>query len=218
LTDAIRQRAEQVYAFEDYDTASPSRPRTPEAQQALLATFLDLVRVSLDEDYRRDVRVARPEESLTRERRQLAEDLARARLLSVSVENNVEMVNIVHESLITNWERLRTAVSEQRLQLQRRARFRQDLQDWLANGKSDAYLLKDLGLARAQELNRLGDVELADSDARTVAAQQRRGRGGTTAPLARGRGTGRAAAPVGPGTARACRGRAGSRRRAGQAG
>ena len=168
LTDAIRQRAEQVYAFEDYDAVNPSRPRTPEAQQALLATFLDLVRVSLDEDYRRDVRVARPEESLTRERRRLAEDLARARLLSVSVENNVEVVNIVHESLITNWERLRTAVSQQRLQLQRRARFTQDLQDWLANGKSDAYLLKDLGLARAQELDRLGDVELADSDAREL--------------------------------------------------
>ena len=37
------------------------------------------------------------------------------------------MVNIVHESLINNWDRLRDGVREQRLNLQQRARFEQQL-------------------------------------------------------------------------------------------
>ena len=60
LTDAIKKRADDVYAFADYDSPSPSQPRDEESAQAVLATFLDLVKVSLDDDYRRDVRIAAP--------------------------------------------------------------------------------------------------------------------------------------------------------------
>lgn len=52
LTDAIKDRADQVLQFHDYDAASPSQPRSDAEQAAVLATFLDLVSVTLDEDPR----------------------------------------------------------------------------------------------------------------------------------------------------------------------
>ena len=181
LTDAIQHRADDVLNFADYDETHPSRKRNEAERGALLATLLDLVAVPLDDKNQRDVRVSRRMDALAPERRKLAEDLARARLLSIrtqhveSVEgdvphpagaadaaNVVELVNIIHESLIRNWDKLSERVDAQRMQLQQRARFEQDLRDWLANAQSNDYLLKDMALKRGRELDRANDIALND--------------------------------------------------------
>jgi energy-coupling factor transporter ATP-binding protein EcfA2 len=98
LTDAIRQRAEQVYAM-----ASDGTPRTPDEQQALLQTFLDLVEVSLDDDARRDVRRRRTITELVHDRAEwekTIDELATARLLSCArlLSPNVTVSSSVYAS------------------------------------------------------------------------------------------------------------------------
>ena len=164
LTDAIRQRADQVYGYEDYDAAVPSHPRTAEARAAVLQLFLDLVRVS-DDDDRRDVRVSRQVEELGANHAGLVNDLVQARLLSMTSDSNVERVSIIHESLIHNWDLLCNAVKEQRLRLQQRARFEQALGEWTSNGQLDKYLLGGVRLAEALELQKAGDVAVRQAGA-----------------------------------------------------
>ncbi len=50
--------------------------------------------MSLDDDYRRDVRISRPRDALVADRRKLVDDLTHARLLSVSTVGGTETVNI----------------------------------------------------------------------------------------------------------------------------
>ena len=171
LTDAIKKRADDVYAFADYDSPAPNQPRDGKERQAVLASFLDLVKVSLDDDYRRDVRISRPRDALAAERRKRVDDLVRARLLSLSAAGGIEIVNIVHESLITNWDRLCDGVREERLTLQQRTRFEQQLSDWLASGRSADYLLTGVYLAQARELARMGDVAFGVENARKLLTQ-----------------------------------------------
>jgi hypothetical protein len=169
LTDAIRQRAEQVYAARPDGT-----PRTPDEQEALLQTFLDLVEVSLDDDARRDVRRRRTVAELTHERpewERTIDELATARLLSKGLEQRggreVEVVDIVHESLIGNWARLRDAIAAQRARLQQRVRFELALVEWQSHAQHADYLLGGVRLAEAETLDEQGDVAL-----RTPAAQE----------------------------------------------
>lgn len=178
LTDALKRRADDVLAWQDFDAPAPKQPRSKEGQAEMLETLLDLVKVSLDDDSRRNVRVSRRMDTLSASRQKLAQELASARLVSICDDN----VNIIHESLINNWDKLREAVKEQREILQRRVRFEQDLADWVVNGKKDDFLLKDLALARAKELERVNDVALNTPEGRellrasqdTSQAQQRR--------------------------------------------
>jgi hypothetical protein len=169
LTDAIRQRAEQVYAATLDGTL-----RTPAEQAALLQTFLDLVEVSLDDDARRDVRRRRTVAELTHERpdwERTIDELATARLLSKGLEQRggreVEVVDIVHESLIGNWARLREAIAAQRARLQQRVRFELALAEWQSHGQHADYLLGGVRLAEAETLDQQGDVAL-----RSPAAQE----------------------------------------------
>jgi len=171
LTDAIQQRAEQVYAYSDYDGAR-QEPRSSAEQTALLQIFLDLVEVSLDDDARRDVRHRRRIADLAEgdgARRRLIDDLCAARLLSAQVEHHdgvsTEVVDIIHETLIASWPRLRAAIADQRDCLRRRARFEQALAEWRRNGRTDVYLLAGIQLAEAQALDRTRDVALRGADA-----------------------------------------------------
>ena len=185
MTDAIRQRAEQVYARRLDDTL-----RTPAEQQALLQTFLDLVEVSLDDDARRDVRRRRTIAELTRERpawEKTIDELATARLLSKGLEQQaereVEVVDIIHETLISRWDRLRDAIAEQRTALQQRVRFELALAEWQTHNRADAYLLAGMRLTEAQMLDERGDVALSQENEaarellkRSVAKRDRRRR------------------------------------------
>lgn len=170
LADAIRVRADQVLRFHDYDASRPQQPRSAEERTAILDTFLDLVNVSLDDDFRRDVRTSRDKRLLPADKQRLIDDLSHARLVSISTEGAhdqpVEAVTIIHEALITNWARLREEVQERRQQLQQRTRFEQQVKEWSARAQHDDYLLTGVYLAQARELARKQDIALTNPLAR----------------------------------------------------
>jgi WD40 repeat protein len=174
LGDAIRQRAEEVYRFADYDGAR-AQPRGDAERLMIMGIFLDLVEVAFDDATHRDVRRRRTAEELSggdAERERLVNDLSAARLLSKGSEQRgerqVETVDIIHERLIGGWERLRTAIDERRAGLRRRARFEQALRDWEAGGRSADYMLEGVWLAEAEALDREGDVALRGEPAQAL--------------------------------------------------
>jgi len=174
LTDAIRQRAETVYAFGDHVNADPKTRRPADDQKELLSILLDLINVSADGTDRRDVRQRRTRQELEQgspHRPRLIEELVNARLLAAANETrngaDVEVIDIIHESLIDNWDRLRNAIEEQRQQLQRRARFKLWMGEWLRNGRQDGYLLlTDMQLAEARVLVEGWDIEVRSAEAK----------------------------------------------------
>ena len=172
LADAIKQRADKVLAYQDYDAAQPNQPRSPEEQAAILNLCLDLVDVSLDDEARRDVRRRRSKDELISgapERARLIDTLTQARLLSVGTESGeptrVE-VDLIHETLLSNWDRLRQAIAERRHELRQRVRFEQQLKEWIGQNRSDDYLLSGVRLAEARELERRDDIALHNADAK----------------------------------------------------
>lgn len=97
-----------------------------------------------------------------------------ARLLTASteirhdqvVEHAVEVIDIIHESLIDNWDRLRQYIDKQRQQLQYRARFKLSLDLWLQNQRTvGRLLLTEIQLVEARTLVEQNDVELRGLDA-----------------------------------------------------
>lgn len=174
LTDAIQERAEEVYLFSDHINVDPQAPRPARDQQELMGILLDLIHVAVDDTDRRDVRQPRTRRELEQSsahRPRLIEELVNARLLSAASETrngeDVEVIDIIHESLIDNWGRLRNAIEEQRQQLQRRARFKLWLGEWLRNGRQDGYLLlTDMQLAEARALVEERDIEVQGEEAR----------------------------------------------------
>jgi len=179
LIDAIRERAEDAYTFTDFDSTR-QQPRSAGDQAAIMQIFLDLVDVSLDDNPRRDVRRQRTLRELARdnpERRRLITELADARLLSTGVvtegDQAVEVVDIIHEALIANWDRLHKAIAAQRERLQKRAAFEQALREWERSGREKTHLLDNLRFAEAEELEREGDVALASPAARELLKRSR---------------------------------------------
>jgi len=174
LTNAIRQRAEAVCTFHDFDKTDPKVKRPTDEQAELMAILLDLINVSVDGDDRRDVRQRRTRHELAHGslyRPRLIEELVNARLLAAASEMrngaDVEVIDIIHESLIDNWERLRNAIETQRQQLQRRARFKLWLGEWLRNEQQDGYLLlTSVQLAEVRALDEQNDIELQNPTAR----------------------------------------------------
>ena len=170
LTTAIQKRAETVWRLRDYD-AEQQTPRTEAEQAAVMALLLDLVDVSLDDNARRAIRLSSTISALTAnhpERHALIEDLVKARLLSKSSEDGgagrTQRVDIIHESLLRNWPRLASAIHDQRLSLQSRARFRDDLVQWQISG----HLLEGVRLATALHLAQNGDTVTQSENARAL--------------------------------------------------
>lgn len=179
LAAAIEERADQVLRFRDYDAATPTQPRSTDEQAAMLDLLLDLVDVSLDDNAGRDVRRPRSKIDLAQgspERSQWIDELVRARLLSTEIHTasgasaitpddaSVE-VELIHESLLTHWDRLEQAISQRRQQLRQRARFELNLKEWLAQNRADAYLLQGVRLAEAQQLAQRQDIAMQSADA-----------------------------------------------------
>lgn len=177
LASAIRGRAEHVYNYVDID--GQEQPRAEADRSTIVQIFLDLVEVSLDNDSRHDVRRRRRVSAVAQtspDRARLIEDLSSARLLSRTVEKagdgsvEIDVVDIIHESLIRNWDRLRAAIAEQRQILQQRRRFELALQEWLAHDRAADYLLSGIRLAEAEALNDRGSVALQNVDAQQLLA------------------------------------------------
>ncbi len=172
LTAAISQRADKVHQFNDFDVSNPQDERTQPDRDAILNIFLDLVSVSLDDKPERDVRRSRTRQELetaSAERERLIENLVQARLLSVHLEKigteQVEYVNIIHDSLILNWTLLMDKIMQKRGKLKHRIRFEQELSAWFSNGYSDTYLLSGIHMSEAQELYASGDIALQNESA-----------------------------------------------------
>jgi WD40 repeat protein len=171
LTHALEQQANRLL---EQDRQGHARPADERAQ--LMSIFLDLVEVSLDNNPRRDVRRTLPKQELLEghpERAKLVEALVNARLLTTSVDDPnapVELVDIIHETLLDNWPRLREAITAQREALQSRERFRLALRDWVEHKRSPDYLLQGVRLAEGQELAARRDVVLNDFTAQAFIA------------------------------------------------
>ena len=103
-------------------------PRPEADQEAMLAIFLDLVDVSADGNTRADVRQRRSLTDLVggassptaARRAPLIEDLTRARLLSTHTEAGEVYVDLIHESLIANWDPLDQEIDAERQLLRTR--------------------------------------------------------------------------------------------------
>jgi hypothetical protein len=186
LAEAISRRAERVYRFSDFEAAQLSQERPAADQEHILGIFLDLVSVSLDDDPRRDVRrwlLRHDFERVLPDRPRLVEQLLHARLLSLQVEgqgeSEVERLSIIHEALITRWERLKETIQVSRDRLRRRARFELDLNEWQLRGGD---LLSGARLADALALLNENDPIVGSEPARRFlalsqerfAAEQRR--------------------------------------------
>ena len=173
LASAIRNRATAVLEFVDYDRRTPATPRPDTDRATTMRLLLDLVQVSVESAARPDVRRRRVRDELERDERgrpsaervRLVSALVDARLLSVAHQDGVDYVDIVHESLIANWDRLRQAIAGERLALQQRARFEQAEEEWLENGRAEDYLLTGVRLAEARVLNERHDIALRDREA-----------------------------------------------------
>lgn len=170
LTDAFRQRADTVLYYNDFDGMQQER-RSDADQTQILDLFLDLIEVLPSGDGHRDIRRRRRLDDLTRadpHRLELVNSLISARLLAAGIEQHgtieVQTVDIIHESLIANWDRLHNTVTQCREALQRRRRFEEALAEWLAHGKAEVFLLDGGRLAEAQLLAESDDVSLRDGD------------------------------------------------------
>lgn len=176
LTSAIKHRAATVMEFEDYDHSRPTIPRSLPDRRTMMRILLDLIQVSVNVTGRSDTRRRRTLAELVGEtsgspeatRDRLLEDLVKARLVSIQRQDDVDFVDIIHESLIANWDGLQQAITAERLALQQRARFEQAWDDWLANDREDQYLLEGVRLAEANALDERGDIALRSNDARDL--------------------------------------------------
>ncbi len=172
LTDALEAKAEAVYARRG--TRDGGERPEPE-RQALMGLLLDLVSVSLDGDPHRDVRRSVPKSDVVHgdpQRARLVDELVDARLLSACLQavgnREVEVVDLIHETLLHNWNRLRQAVQTQRLRLQRRERFRLAVEEWREHAQSDDYLLQGVRLAEAQGLSDERDIAVQSPEGRAL--------------------------------------------------
>jgi WD40 repeat protein len=176
LTSSLEQQANRLV-----DQDRQGHARSAAEREQLLSILLDLVEVSLDDDPLRDVRRALPKQDVLQghpERIKLIEELVNARLITMSVEQrgqaNLEMVDIIHETLLGNWPRLRDAIAAQREALQQRERFRLALREWLQSGRSGQYMLQGVRLAEARSLAERNDVALRDPDGQAFLDQSSR--------------------------------------------
>jgi signal transduction histidine kinase len=165
LTDAIKERADTVWTFRDFDNAHPRKTRSREDQAEMVELLLDLVNVSMDDDTKRDVRIGRQMNDFTERQRALLHDLTKARLVSMDIEDGKEVVGLIHETLIRNWDILRDSITAKRIQLQKRVRFETQLRMWLSSNRDDDYLLSKGQIAEARELESVGDIAVNQKDA-----------------------------------------------------
>jgi outer membrane protein assembly factor BamB len=192
LPRVVNKWADTVLEFRDFDGQQSTR-RTEGERQEILKLLVDLVDVSPTSDTREDVRRTRPrlelEQNSTR-RRNLIRDLIAARLLNGSKEpdaqgnTEIEIVDIIHDTLIKRWDELHKAIKEDRQKIkQPQARFELALRLWLDSDKSKERLLqKKVELDEARYLAENKNIALENKEAQEfyqkclVADQTRRKR------------------------------------------
>jgi hypothetical protein len=180
LTHAFRNWAETVYLYEDYDSSTPSKKRSEGDCEEIINLLLDFVPISRDTHPQNDVRRTwfKHELAAGRELRlNLINELVNARLLRTDrimterenltkEDGGIETVDIIHEALLSNWDRIKSAIELSWQVFQRRARFEQALKDWQDAGKIDDLLLVKTRLEEARDMERQSDTALEKGEAR----------------------------------------------------
>jgi WD40 repeat protein len=154
-TGALAQRAEAEFAR-----------LTPEEQTAARRLFSRLVRVARPEEAGEDTRQHADLSDADTIAKRVAESLADARLLVTSGETNVAAaeqpaedvperkgtfsVEVAHEALIRNWERLRVWLNEDREFLLWRQRLQVQVAEWRGQKQDAGYLLRGTPLSEAE--------------------------------------------------------------------
>lgn len=181
LTDAISRRAEDIYHHRNVD--GPQRtPRPPREQARLMDLLLGLIAARSDETGRRNVRRRRTLAELRAtdaDVDRLVDELATVRLVSRRTEQigeaEQQVVDLIHETLIDNWGRLRAAVDARRELFERRERLERRLADWAEHQREDE-LLSGAALDEALALMRSGDVAASSPTVQSFIQQSLRRR------------------------------------------
>jgi WD40 repeat protein/MinD-like ATPase involved in chromosome partitioning or flagellar assembly len=169
LGDAIESFAEHIYCF-----SNNGNLRTPSEQKIIMQILLDLVDVSLDGIKKHNSSHPREKSVLcsSYDRSRLVDELIQARLLSARIElqgsESIEIIGVIHESLIHEWDRLTVFINEERILLERRAKFESLYREWLQNDRSNRYLLSEIRLSEAKLLQNSYDIALQASQAQEL--------------------------------------------------
>jgi WD40 repeat protein len=172
LTDGLESFANKIYENSDSNQTEAEREYDKEE---LIAILLDLVKVVDLDDRGRDGRISRRRSYVEKDspqRVRLIERMLNGRLLSPSEEkqgaDNIQMVNIIHETLIRNWSTLKEKVKDPqtRAALWTRTLFEQELALWQRSTDDVSLLLTGRKLTQAKELEEKQDIALRYPDAK----------------------------------------------------
>ena len=130
---------------------------TPDHQKIARSIFLALIK--LNDNYQNTRRLAPISELIPSEQdasfvREVIELFARSgvwSLVTFSNEQQIKMVEVVHEALICNWEYLQNWLEEQWKKLRKKREIEQFALEWENNKKSKNYLLQGRWLRDARE-------------------------------------------------------------------
>lgn len=151
----IQHYAEAVVRYKDYTGGKLEgyRPRPVKEQAEILDIFSNLVCPDWWQAAARPY--PRPElERGSAERKKLIEELNQAQLLKINVESGQEIIELVHERLVSGWEKLNELAGLKHREALMARRFQEDLQRWVANNRLQSYLLTGTAVKEATELKR----------------------------------------------------------------
>jgi WD40 repeat protein len=142
----------------------------PEEQTAAQRLFSRLVRVAKPEEAGEDTRQRTELSEADTLAKRVAKRLADARLLVIGSEASTGtiLVEVAHEALIRNWERLRGWLNEDREFLLWRQRLQTQARDWLEHGQDPGYLLRGAPLSEAERWLLGRPQDLTDSGQRLI--------------------------------------------------
>lgn len=140
---ALAQYAERVY-----------QDLSPAQQELARSLFLRLVEVQLSEQTMTRRRAPLSEFQFTSQAetgamREVVDTFVTARLLSTNRTGNVETIELSHEAVIQEWERLQEWVNQMRADVQMQSRLSADTARWIASARSPDLLYRGNVLAEA---------------------------------------------------------------------
>jgi basic membrane lipoprotein Med (substrate-binding protein (PBP1-ABC) superfamily)/DNA-binding SARP family transcriptional activator len=168
LRGILSRRAEALY-----------RELGPNEQRATMQIFLRLVRLGAGTvDSRRPVRLADLTDldldpvTLSK----VLETFGRHRFLSFDRDaaTGRAVVEVAHEALFREWERLAGWIDRHRIALRRHSTFQAALEEWEASGRNDDYLLAGSRLAEFEAWSREGVLDLTGREREFLDASVRR--------------------------------------------
>jgi len=178
LTELWQRRAESQLTNRAYDEIGGTTGALAQRAETEFARLTPDEQIAARRVFSRLVRLAKPEEAgeETRQRadlseadtltRQVANRLADARLLVTGgdASKRTMWVEIAHEALIRNWERLRGWLNEDREFLLWRQRLQVQVREWQEHKSDASYLLRGTPLSEAQRWFADRGQDLAESE------------------------------------------------------